>query len=121
MQSGRKAHFEATYTNFGFHLYFISALAGLFTHDRLYLLWFLLFIVIAWFLYSQAVARSSFYFVVFIVLYTYIALSYIVVLALEHLNNDVMNGLILGLLYFILSACGVGTWLIRLNRKLKNQ
>ncbi|MDO6433105.1 DUF2157 domain-containing protein [Flavitalea sp. BT771] len=119
-QSGRKAHFEPTYTNFGFHLYFVAALAGLFTHDSLYLLWFLVFAAIAWFLYTQAMARRSFYFVVFIVLYTYIALSYVVVQLLENIQGNGFNILVLGLLYFILSAVGVGSLLIRLNRKLKN-
>ena len=37
-----KAHFELTYTNFGIHLFFIAALAGLFTHDGMYGLWFVL-------------------------------------------------------------------------------
>lgn len=116
---GRKSHFESTYTNFGFHLYFIAALAGLFIHERAYLLWFLLFAAIAWFLYRQAMARRSFYFVVFTVLYTYIALGYVVIRALDHFHDDAMNAIVLGLIYFILSACGVGALLIRLNRKLK--
>jgi len=113
----RKAHFEATYTNFGFHLYFVAALAGLFTHDSLYLLWFLLFAAIAAVLFQQAMARRSFYFVVFIVLYAYIALGYVVVQALSNIHGD---GLVPGLMYFILSACGVGALLVHLNRKLKS-
>jgi hypothetical protein len=120
LQSERKAHFEATYTNFGFHLYFVAALAGLFTHDSLYLLWFLFFAAIAWLIYSAAMARKSFYFVVFIVLYAYIALGYVVVHLLSNIPGDGMGLIMIGLLYFILSAAGVSSLLIRLNRKLKN-
>ncbi len=68
-----KPHFEVTYTNFGLHLFFIASLAGLFTYDRIYFLWFVGLMLIAWFLYTRAVDRRSFYFIVVIVLYAYIA------------------------------------------------
>src|ERR1700754_512317 len=111
-----KAHFETTYTNFGLHLFFIAALAGLFTYDTVYLLWFAVLAVIASFLYVQAIRRRSFYFVLMIVLYTYIGLCYIVLRLLwRRLQDDTMA---LGLLWLGLSAFGVAMLLIRLNRQI---
>jgi len=118
VQQRFKAHFELTYTNFGIHLFFIAALAGLFTHDSIVGLWFGVLLAIAFYFYKQAMTRRSFYFVVVIVLYAYIALCYVVVELLSHMRD--MDGLWLGLLYFIISAAGVAVLLIRLNRQLRN-
>ena len=115
-----KPHFETTYTNFGLHLFFIASLAGLFKYDQIYLLWFLALMGIAWFLYTQAVRRRSFYFIVVIVLYAYIALCYVVVRLLSNMSGADLAPLALGLLYFILSAVGVALLLVRLNRQLKS-
>lgn len=115
-----KPHFETTYTNFGLHLFFIASLAGLFRYDQIYLLWFLAFAGIAWFLYTRAIKRKSFYFIVVIVLYAYIALCYVVVRLLSGMSGADLAPLVLGLLYFILSAIGVALLLVRLNRQLKS-
>jgi hypothetical protein len=114
-----KPHFETTYTNFGLHLFFIAALAGLFTYHQVYFLWFLVFMGIAWFLYARALKRGSFYFVVVIVLYAYIALSYVVMQVLSTMRGSDLGPIWLGLLYFICSAIGVAMVLVRLNRQLK--
>lgn len=114
-----KAHFELTYTNFGLHLFFIAALAGLFTHDAIYLLWFVGLLAIGLYFLRQAMARQSFYFVVVLVLYLYIALCYVVVELLSNMHASEMSALYLGLIYFILSAAGVARLLILLNRKLR--
>ncbi len=111
-----KAHFETTYTNFGLHLFFVAALAGLFTYDAIYLLWFVVLAAIACYLCIQAIRRRSFYFILVIVLYTYIGLSYTV---LRLLWKDAQGDPIaLGLLWLGLSAFGVAVLLIRLNRQI---
>ncbi|MHA4808979.1 DUF2157 domain-containing protein [Flavitalea flava] len=116
-----KPHFEMTYTNFGLHLFFIAALAGLFTYDSIYLLWFLALGAVAWFFYTQAMERRSFYFILVLFFYAYIALSYVVVEFLSMMPSRDLSPIILGLIYFILSAMGTGIVLVRLNRQLKSQ
>lgn len=118
LQLKRKAHFETTYANFGLHTFFIAALAGLFKFDNF--LWWLAMTLIALFLYWQAFRRRSFYFVVVIVLYTYIALCYVVIQVLSKLLATGVGSLYLGLVYFILSAVGVAFLLIRVNHQLKS-
>jgi Predicted membrane protein (DUF2157) len=120
LQHRVKPHFEVTYTNFGLHLFFIAGLSGLFTYDQVYLLWFLGFMGIAWFFYMQAFHRRSFYFIVVIVLYAYIALCYVVVRLLIKMSGADLAPIALGLMYFILSAIGVSLLLVRLNRQLKS-
>ena len=115
-----KPHFESTYTNFGVHLFFVAALAGLFTYDGIYLLWFAVLAFFAFYLYTLAMARSSLYFVVIITLYTYIALSYVVIHLLEKMSLRGVDPLSLGLMYFIISAFGLAMLLIRSNRKIKS-
>jgi len=117
-----KTHFEFTYLNFGVHLFFISGLAGLFRYSRIYGIWFLVLAGVAIYLGLEAFKRKSFYFLLIVVLYTYIALSYSVVrwLLTTH-GNDMFNmmPIYLALVYFILSAIGVVRLLIVLNRKMK--
>ena len=115
-----KPHFEPVYTNFGLHLFFIAALSGLFTFDRFYLLWWLVLTLIAWLFYLQAFRRRSFYFIVAIVLYSYIALSYVVVELLYKISNPDISEIYFGLLYFIASGIGVAILLVRINRQLRS-
>lgn len=112
---GWKAHFELTWSNFGLHLLFVSLLAGLFRFDRIYLLWFLGLLAVAGFLFIQARAQRSFYFIVAIVGYSYIGFSDVVLRNLP----TVEAGLYLGFLYFMISGIGLAVWLIRINRQLK--
>ena len=111
-----KAHFETTYTNFGLHLFFVVALAGLFTYDTIYVLWFALLAAIAWYLCFQAIRRRSFYFVLMIVLYTYIGLCYTILRLLW--KGAQGDSFAIGLLWLGLSAFGVAVLLIHLNRKI---
>ncbi len=115
-----KAHFEITYTNFGLHLFFIAALAGLFTYDSMYLLWFIGLGAFAYYCYTRAMARGSFYFVLMIILYAYIAVCYVVVRLLMYMSLADLAPVILGLLYFIASGIGVGALLVHLNRQIKS-
>lgn len=112
-----KSHFELTYTNFGLHLFFLTSLAGLFKFDRIYFLWFAVLMGFAWFLGARAFARRSLYFLVVIVLYSYIALSYVVLQLLEVSTRGLFE---LGLMYFVLSATGLALFLVYLNRKMKS-
>jgi hypothetical protein len=114
-----KKHFEFTYTNFGTHLLFISGLAGLFVFDNIYPLWFLLLLGMAWYLYLLAMKKRSFYFLLIITLYTYIALSYMVIRLLMLMREADMAPVYLGLLYFIFSAIGLIRVSIKLNKKIK--
>lgn len=114
-----KAHFWITYTNFGFHMFFIAALAGLFQFDNIYLGWFLALALIATYLAFQAIAMRSFYFFLMSVLYVYIGLSYVVIHLLETTDWRDMTPIVLGLFYFIFSAIGIAVLLVRINRKFK--
>jgi hypothetical protein len=117
-----KKHFEFTYSNFGVHILFISGLAGLFRFDRIYPLWFMLLSGIAVIVYLQALKKRSFYFILVVILYMYVALSYVVVDLLWSIlrkGNDGIGAVYLGFFYFILSAIGVVRLLIILNRKMK--
>jgi len=118
-QKRLKPHFEKVYTNFGLHLFFIAALAGLFTYDAIYLIWFLALAAIAYYFYTSAMKRRSFYFVVVIVLYSYIGLGYVAVQLLASMPNADLGIVFVGLIYFIASAIGVARLLIFINRKLK--
>jgi len=111
-----KAHFGPIYSNFGIHLFFIAALAGLFTFDRMYLLWFLGLLGVAAYCFMLAMTRRSFYYAMIVILYTYIALSYVILRLLEKGGAEVIS---LGLMYFVGSAIGIIMLLLHINRKLK--
>ena len=114
-----KKHFEFTYTNFGTHILFISGLAGLFVFDRIYPVWFLGLLGMAWYFYRQAMKKRSFYFLLILTLYLYIAGSYMVIRLLMLMRASDLAPIYLGLLYFILSAIGLIRVLIKLNKKVK--
>ncbi|HTB53521.1 MAG TPA: DUF2157 domain-containing protein [Ferruginibacter sp.] len=118
-----KKHFAFTYANFGLHILFVSCLAALVKFDTTYLLWFLLLLVIAYVLYRRSLLQRSFYFIVFITLYSYIGLSYVVVRLLSSIpySSGIGSGVImLGFFYFIFSGIGLIVFLIHTNRKIKN-
>ena len=114
-----KAHFWITYTNFGFHLFFIAALAGLFTFDAIYGWWFLGMAAVAAGLFMRALALRSFYFIMAIILYMYIALSDVAMRAIfdTRFGGDEVT---MALFYFIFTPIGIGVLLVKLNRKLKS-
>ena len=118
-RSNFKKHFAFTYTNFGIHLLFISGLAGLFLQGPFYICWFLLLLGIAAYFYRVALKRSSFYFLLLVVLYGYIAVSYVVVHLLAQMRDTDLGPIYAGCLYFIVSAIGVVRVLMILNRKMK--
>jgi len=111
-----KAHFSTAYFNFGVHLFFIAALAGLFKFDKVWFLWFLGLAAAASFCYILAMVRRSFYFVVVTILYAYVALCDVVLRMMDVLNSGAFA---LVFLYFIGSAIGIILLLMQINRKLK--
>ena len=114
-----KKHFEFTYNNFGTHILFISGLAGLFMHQQFYFLWFLLLLGIAYYIYLLAMKKRSFYFLLLVTLYLYIALSYVVIMNLDKMGSDGWDLVYLGFFYFILSAIALVRILIIFNHKMK--
>ncbi len=91
-----KSHFSFTYKNFGFHLLFISLIAALVKFDEIYLLMFGVLALAAVVQFKQAVKEHSSYFMVFNVIYSYIAIS---VTFLKLLFSAVKGGDI-GAVYF---------------------
>jgi len=114
-----KKHFAFTYNNFGTHILFISGLVILFINQYYLAFWFLLLLVIAWFIYRQAIKKNSFYFFLLATLYTYIAVSYVIITLLDKGVNYSMGIIYIELLYFILSAIGLVRLLMTVNRKMK--
>ena len=114
-----KKHFAFTYKNFGTHILFISGLSILFINQHYLIFWFLLLLVIAWFIYRQAIKKNSFYFFLLATLYTYIAVSYVIINLLDKGGIYNMGIIYIELLYFIISAIGLVRLLMTVNRKMK--
>jgi len=114
-----KPHFAFTYTNFGMHILFVSALAGMFLFSVVYFLWFLLLTGIAFYFYREALRTKSFYFLLVLTLYSYIGLSYVIIRILFFTLNTDVGGIYLSFMYFIGTAVGLIFFLIRMNKKIK--
>ncbi len=115
-----KNHFAFTYQNFGVNVFFISCLAAIF-HFHFYLFWLLLLTSAAYFLFVKTVKESSFYFLLIIMLYAYVALSFTVINLVLKIDDSFSVGIMyFSFLYFITSAIGVIFLLIHFNKKLKH-
>ncbi len=112
-----KKHFAFTYCHFAIHILFISGLAGMFMHETFLFGWFGLLLLIAYLIYRQAIKMHSFYFLLLICLYLYIALGYLVMTILDKTGG--VDLIYFGLMYFILSAIGLVRLLILINHKMK--
>lgn len=114
-----KKHFRFTYQHFGVHLSFISLLAGYFFYydSGLSFLFIAALFALAFYIYKDAMKHQSFYFLLLVVIYTYIAISSLVVRALFTINDDA--SITLSFMYFIGSAVGIILLLINLNKKIK--
>ena len=116
-----KSHFAFTYENFGLHVCYISAIAGMCWFEEIYLLWFAGLLAISYYYFRSAVVQSSFYIFLCIILYLYIAFGYVVVTILDrHFPLDIGLAYI-AIIYFIVSALLAIWLLIRVNRKLKSR
>ncbi len=115
-----KSHFSFTYYHFAIHLTLLSALGALFYFEQYYLLFLLLFLTAAWFFYSLAKARYSFYFLLVTVLYSYVAFGYSFVHFTDGISGiDTMALVYLILIYFILSSIALVYFLYKMNIKMK--
>jgi hypothetical protein len=114
-----KKHFKFSYQHYGVHVTFISLLAGYFFYYSS-ALWVLFMVgagALAWFIYRDAFKNRSFYFLLLVILYSYIAISSLVVRSLILMEDE--GALYLMMLYFIGSAIGLIFALINLNKKIK--
>ena len=112
-----KKHFVFTYCHFATHILFISGLAGMFMHETFLIGWFLLLLLVAYLIYRQAIKMHSFYLLLLICLYLYIALGYLVITILDKAGG--VDLIYFGLMYFIISAIGLVRLLIGINHKMK--
>ena len=117
MRENIKKHFAFTYKNFGVHLLFISLIAGMAHFESYYLFFFLLIAAVGYFQFIEAFTGKSFYFIVVVALYDYIALSYLCMYLLFHFRIN--EGIYFAFFYFLLSAIGFIVLLITVNKKLK--
>ncbi len=114
-----KAHFAFIYKNFGIHILLASLIVAMFKFDDFYFLWFLAVAAVAAFHFWDAMRRPAFYFFVVAALYSYIALSTVVVRVLTSGNRSSEGIIYLVLLYFIASAVGLTTFLIRYSKTFR--
>ena len=114
-----KRHFEFSYRHYGVHLAFVSLLAGCFHFYDLprALIWMLGIALVGFYVYRDAFADKSFYFLLLVVLYSYIAVSSLVVRIA--ITGDNIGGVYLLFLYFIGSGTALIFLLINLNKRLK--
>ncbi len=117
-QKNIKAHFAFTYKNFGANILFIALLAAMFNHHNIYLIWFIAILLVAYWLFNNAVKENVFYFLVISILYAYIALCYVVIELLILIADE--GSLYLGTIYFIGSGIGLIRLLMYYNKKLKH-
>ena len=117
-QRNIKAHFGFSYTNFGMNILFISCLAGMFRFEAYYVLWLFPLTGIVFYFYKRSIATASFYYMLMLTLYGYIGLSYVIVRLLLLADLD-LGVIALALIYLIASGIGVAVFLIRMNKKLK--
>ncbi|MES2829111.1 MAG: DUF2157 domain-containing protein [Bacteroidota bacterium] len=114
-----KKHFRFTYQHFGVHMAFIALLSGYFSHfdDATGLLWPLALFTLATLLYFDALRHRSFYFILLVCIYGYVAFSAMILKAFSKLQGDGL--LYIAFLYFIISAFVLIKVLIAINRKIK--
>jgi hypothetical protein len=116
-----KDHFKFSYWHYGVHVSFISLLAGYFHNydaGAIAVLWLFAQLILAAFIYYDALKQKSLYFLVITVLYSYVAISSLVVRLMTNIKND--SGFYLVAYYFIFSAVGLIFLLIQLNKKIKS-
>ncbi|MBB6273595.1 F0F1-type ATP synthase assembly protein I [Pedobacter cryoconitis] len=114
-----KKHFKFTYHNFGLNISFLALLTGYFSfyENSLSFLWLITVLILGYVLYKDAFRSKSFYFLLLITLYTYVAISTLIVRVLFSMDSEL--AFVIGLLYFIGSAIGLIIALIHLNKKIK--
>lgn len=113
-----KRHFFFSYHHYGVHLAYISLLAGYFYYDYgISLIWLGLFAVLAWLIYTDSLARKSFYFTMLTVVYSYILVSGFCVRSISFIHNE--SVVYLGFMYFSISGIAFVSLLMNLNKSIK--
>lgn len=114
-----KKHFKFSYQHYGIHVSYIALLAGYFFYysSPVAIVWMVALASLSLLMYADAIKNRSFYFLLLVVLYSYIAVSCLFVRMCIAVNN--IGGVYFALLYFIGSAIGIIVLLINLNKKLK--
>lgn len=110
-----KKHFKFNYHHFGLNASFIALLAGFFgiSGSNSSLIWAAGIFALATLLFFDALKDKSFYFLLLIITYSYIAFSTLVL-------SIIFKSEELGIfIYFILSAAGLIVLLKKLNTKIK--
>jgi hypothetical protein len=98
---------------------FITLLAGYFHYYDSWVcaLWMMALFGFAFLTYQDAFRNKSFYFLLLVILYSYIAVSSLMLRLFMQIPNG--GGISLALMYFIGSGIGIIFLLINLNKKLK--
>ncbi len=114
-----KKHFKFSYQHYGVHVAYISLLAGYFHFYQFpaALVWMVGIGLLSFIIYMDAFKNKSFYFLLLVVLYSYVAVSSLMVRAFIAIND--ISALYLMLMYFIGSGIALIFLLINLNKKLK--
>jgi hypothetical protein len=115
-----KRHFKFSYAHYGVHVTFIALLAGYFHYydSAIAALWMAGIFILAFLVYRDSLRNKSFYFLLLVVLYSYIAVSCLFVRVCMLMQSQVIFEFLS--LYFIGSAIGFIFLLIHLNKKIKS-
>jgi hypothetical protein len=118
-RTGFKKHFKFSYQHYGVHIAYIALLAGYFHYyNRIWAAPYIFGIfLLSLLLYNDSVKNKSFYFLLLLTLYTYFALSCLIVRVFVQVGD--VTALYLIFLYFISSATGLIFLLIHFNKKIK--
>lgn len=117
-----KRHFRFSYQHYGVHVAYMALLGGYFYFGFGHGLALMAgLFVLSYYLYRDAYERKSFYFLILVVLYTYVAVSSLVVRGLIRIDGytDGFIFMVMGSIYFMGSPIGVVLVLMELNKKLK--
>jgi len=114
-----KKHFKFSYQHYGVHVAFIALLAGYFFYydSIIAFLWIAGVALLSTLIYYDAYRNKSFYFLLLVVLYSYFALSCLIMRGLFNVPDG--GAIMLVPLYFIGSGIGLVFLLINLNKKIK--
>lgn len=114
-----KKHFKFSYQHYGIHVAYIALLAGYFHYYNSIIAagWMLGILLLSFLMYTDAFKNKSFYFLLLVVLYSYVAVSSLVIRAFIGVGHE--GAMYLVSLYFIGSGVGLILLLISLNKKLK--
>lgn len=114
-----KAHFHFTYLHFGLHLLLISLMAKMFGEKSPYFVWFLVIMAVCYYYYLSALQMKSFYIMLLVSLYSYVAILYGIGRPLTELANSSGAVSLIALLFMGVSI-GLIFFLLEMNKKIKS-